>query len=178
MRKMAIVPGLLILSLTAAPAAALQERERQDLRQQIRDVKSWELVRELGLDSQAAREFVPLYEDYDRARTRHRQERRGLEQALEVLVKDSSRNGDQIRSVMADMRRLDERLQAEEGAFRRQAFPLLSLEQQARFELFEKRFNARLREMIKDIREERGPDTARPKDSKPKSRSHGRAGGR
>jgi len=179
MRKMAIILGLLTLSLTALPAAALQERERQDLREQIRDVKAWELVRELGLDNRTAREFVPLYEDYDRARTRHRQERRGLEQTLEVLVKDSSRNGDQIRSVMLDLRRLDERLQAEENAFRRSAMPLLSLEQQARFELFEKRFNARLREMIKDIRDDRGkPDGDKPRDGKSKPRSHGRSSGR
>ncbi len=154
MRRQAIILGSLMLVLAVSPSSALQEREREELREQIRNVKAWELVRELGLDQQTAREFVPLYDDYDRARSRHRQERKSLEATLELLVKDSSRNADQIRSVMEDLRRLDERLQVDENNFRRRAFPLLNLEQQARFELFEKRFNARLREMIKDIRKQ------------------------
>ena len=96
MRKTASILGLLTLSLTALPAAALQERERQDLREQIRDVKAWELVRELGLDNQTAREFVPLYEDYDRARTRHRQERRHEEDHVVAGVLPDHHEGDGV----------------------------------------------------------------------------------
>lgn len=180
MCRQAILLGGIILALLASPSLALQEREREELREQIRNVKAWELVRELGLDQQTAREFVPLYEDYDRARSRHRHERKGLEEALELLVKDSSRNADQIRSVMADLRRLDERQQNEESSFRRRAFPLLNLEQQARFELFEKRFNAQLREMIKGVRrdnDQRGEAKPNDKrgDGKPKRRPQDRS---
>jgi hypothetical protein len=182
MRTTAIILGTLILAMAAAPAPALQEREREELREQIRNVKAWELVRELGLDQQRTQEFVPLYDEYDRTRGQHRHERKRLEETLEVLVKDSSRNADQIRSVMNDLRRLDEQLKADDDGFRRRAFHLLSLEQQARFELFEKRFNARLRELIKDVREDRGKspnekpkqDTEKPeKDTRDRSQERG-----
>jgi len=180
MRAKAIILGALSLSLAFTPARALQEREREELREEIRRVRAWELVRELGLDQRTEREFVPLYDEYNRARGRHRHERKGLEGTLEVLVKDSSRNADQIRSVMDDLRRLDERMKADEDAFRRHAFPLLSTEQQARFELFEKRFDARLRELIKEVRDKRGLGESKDKgkDKAPKRDSRGRSQGR
>ncbi len=175
-----MILGVLGLALAIAPALALQEREREELREEIRRVRAWELVRELGMDQRTEREFVPLYDEYNRARGRHRHERKGFEETLEVLVKDSSRNADQIRSVMDDLRRLDERMKVDEDAFRRQAFPLLSMEQQARFELFEKRFDARLRELIKEIKTKRGMSDQgdKTKDKAPKRDSRGRSQGR
>jgi hypothetical protein len=175
-----MILGVLGLALAIAPALALQEREREELREEIRRIKAWELVRELGLDQRTEREFVPLYDEYNRARGRHRHERKGLEETLEVLVKDSSRNADQIRSVMDDLRRLDEQLKVEEDEFRRSAFPLLSLEQRARFELFEKRFDARLRELIKEIKTKRGMGSQddKTKDKAPQRGARGRSQGR
>lgn len=157
---------IVFTTLGAAPAAALQDQEREELRRQIRDVKSWQLARELGLTDEQAREFVPLLESFDRDRDALRRERRRLESELEGLVGDVSGNKEQMRGVMLRMRDVDQRLADRERRFRSKAYRILNLEQQARYELFEKRFNARLRDLIKDVRREQREEA----ESKRKSR--------
>lgn len=154
MQKLITISIIAILALNALPAQAIQEREREQVRRKIRDVKSWQISRELGLSEEQARRFVPLQEQYDHERDTLRRERRQLEQELEVLVKDVSANGDRMRSVLLDIRNLDQRLADSERNFRARVYPMLTLEQQARYELFEKRFNAQIRKLIKDVRGE------------------------
>ncbi len=164
MQKLITIATLAIIAFTALgapPAAALQEREREELRRQIRDVKSWELVKELGLSDRQVQEFVPLLEAYDRDRDALRRERRRLESELEGLVGDVSGNKERMRGVMLRMRDVDQRLAERERRFRGKAYRILNLEQQARYELFEKRFNARIRDMIKDVRREQDGDAKR-----------------
>lgn len=150
-----ITRTFLILA-TLGIATAQAQPQREAVRDRIREVKAWQVVEDLGLDEDQAREFVPLMERYDRENDALKAERRRLEAELEELVKDVDANANPMRAVMADLRDLDRRKADNERWFRDQAYPLLSLQQQARYELFEKRFRAQIRELIKDVRRERG----------------------
>ncbi|MCB1161388.1 MAG: hypothetical protein R3C71_14375 [Candidatus Krumholzibacteriia bacterium] len=174
MRRLGFILIALSALTAALPALADGELGREEVRERIRSVKSWELVRDLGLDERTAQSFVPVFEDYDRVRGKLKHQRRGLERTLEELVKDSTGNAPRIRSVMLDMRGIDERLQQNETDFRGRAFPLLSVEQQARFELFEKRWSTRLKELIKEIRQEREQNAPPAPGPDAKARSRGR----
>lgn len=159
MRRLNLFLIALFALLAARPAGAGGVMAREEVRERIRSIKTWELVRDLGLDEHKAQSFVPVFEDYDRVRGKLKHQRRGLERTLEELVKDSTGNAPRIRSVMLDMRSIDERLQANESDFRSRAFPLLTVAQQARFELFEKRWSTRLKELIREIRQQERAET-------------------
>jgi hypothetical protein len=152
MKKLITMISLALIAFAVIPAQALQEREREELRQQLRDVKSWQIARELGLSDDQARRFVPLQENYDIDRDELRRERRRLESELESLVGDVSGNRERMRGVMLRIRDVDQRIAERERLFRGRAYRILNLEQQARYELFEKRFNAQIRNLIKDVR--------------------------
>ncbi len=152
MQKLITIVSLALIVFAASSAQALQEREREELRQQLRDVKSWQIAHELGLTDDQARRFVPLQEAYDLSRDEMRRERRRLESELESLVGDVSGNRERMRSVMLRIRGVDERIAEEDRGFRRKANRILNLEQQARYELFDKRFNAQIRNLIRDVR--------------------------
>ncbi len=158
MQKLIIMISLAFIVFAAAPAQAIQEREREELRQQLRDVKSWQIAQELGLNDDQARHFVPLQEAHDIQRDEMRRERRRLESELESLVGDVSGNRERMRGVMLRIRDVDERIAEEDRRFRSQAYRILNLEQQARYELFEKRFNAQIRNLIKDVRRKQPGD--------------------
>ncbi len=158
MQKLIIMISLAFIAFAAAPAQALQEREREELRQQLRDVKSWQIAQELGLSDDQARRFVPLQEAHDIKRDEMRRERRRLESELESLVGDVSGNRERMRGVMLRIRDVDERIAGEDRHFRTQAYRILNLEQQARYQLFEKRFNAQIRNLIKDVRRKQPGD--------------------
>jgi hypothetical protein len=112
------------------------------VRNKIREVKAWQVVQELGLDEAQARQFVPLMQRHDRERYQLKAERRKLERELEGLLGDKSGNGERIRAIMQELRDVDRRAADNDRWFREEAYPLLSLKQQARFELFEQHFSA------------------------------------
>ncbi|MBN2171845.1 MAG: hypothetical protein JW819_11060 [Candidatus Krumholzibacteriota bacterium] len=143
------------LVLVTAATAGQAQSEREQVRNKIREIKAWQVVQEVGLDETQAQQFVPLMQRHDRERYKLKAKRRKLEQELEVLVVDRSGNGSRIRAIMQDLRDVDQRAADNDRWFQEKAYPLLSLEQQARYELFEKNFSAKIRELIKEVRAQR-----------------------
>jgi len=154
-----IVPKRILMAtlvLAAIATVGQAQSDREQVRAKIREIKAWQVVQDVGLDAAQARQFVPLMQRHDSARHELKSRRRRLERELEGLIGDRSANGERIRIIMEELRDVDRRAAENDRWFRERAYPLLGPEQQARFELFEKRFSARIRELIKDVRAQRG----------------------
>jgi len=149
----------------ASPAVALKEEQREKVRQQIESVKVWQLTRDLDLSEEQAQSFFPAQKNYMERKESLRHEREAAERELEELL---NRRAEQklITQQLDRIKGIDRESGSNELEFRKRIGRILSLEQQARYELFEKRFNAKLREMILDVqREEKRQDSGRGRDS-------------
>jgi hypothetical protein len=158
-RSAKILIALLVL-LLAQSAFALEAERRAQAREQIRSVKIWEMTRDLGLSEQQARMFFPAEEEHEREKERLRHERKTIETEMEARLSEGRQDDRQLLVYLERIKQVDETLAVHEREFERKLSRILRPEQRARYELFEKRFEARLRQLIKEIQRGEIPEGA------------------
>ncbi len=151
----ALFAALLALLLLAPDALALKESRRQQVKEQINRVKTWEMTKELGLDDEQARIFFPAMEEYENERDQLKMERGEIESTLDSLLADGGPRADsEILKNLERLRLIERRQTAHEDEYQRKLGRILTPQQRARYELFERDFEARLRQMIREIQDE------------------------
>ena len=152
----------ILLILSATPAEALRTEKREKVRRQIREVKTWQMTRELGLSEEQARSFFPAHDDFETRKEELGLERENIEAELDSLLAagGGARDERKILVSLEKLRRADMEMEANKKEFGRKMSRILRPEQQARYELFEKKFDAELRRMIQDLRREESPGRA------------------
>jgi hypothetical protein len=150
-----LILALMVCLITPREANALKESRRAQVRRQIHEVKTWEMTKELGLDEEQARIFFPAMEDYEGNRDRLRDKRAGVESTLDSLLGAGGARADrEILKNLESLKLIDREQTAHEDEYQRQLSRVLSPQQRARYELFERKFEARLREMIREVQRE------------------------
>jgi len=145
-----------LLALAVSPAEALRTEKREKVRRQIREVKAWQLSRELDLDEEQARAFMPAHGDYEDRAEELELKREAIEAELDSLLADGGGARDERRMMLSleKLKRVDLEMDANRQEFDRKMRRILRPQQQVRYELFERKFDAELRRMIRDAREE------------------------
>lgn len=167
----AALMAVLLASLLLVPEAfALKASRRQQVKQKINKVKSWEMTKELGLDDEQARIFFPAMESYENDRDQLSEERGDIEATLDSLLADGGPRADaEILKNLERLRIIERKQTAHEDEYQRKLGRILSPQQRARYELFERDFEVRLRQMIRDIQEKEEGLSRRSKSSTEKS---------
>lgn len=145
--------GLLILSLFQT-AEALKEEQREEVRRQISTVKTWQMIEELDLTEEQAQNLCPAQKSFENRKSELTEQRLKVETELTELLESKEKNRDLIKKKMVQLKKIDEQTRANEDQFHKKLSKVLTVEQQAKYELFEKRFDERLRQMIRDIQKE------------------------
>jgi len=158
---------LAVVALVATPyeAHALKESRRDSVRRRIHKVKTWEMSKDLGLDEEQARVLLPALDRYEENRNRLRDEREHVEAILDSLL--ASKNPRSEQDILENLERIkliDRRRDAEKEEYERELNRILTPKQRARYELFERDFDTRLRKMIREIRQEDGRSSSSRKD--------------
>jgi hypothetical protein len=135
-------------------ADALKEEEKENVRKQISTVKTWQMTEELDLSEEQATVLFPAQKSFEDRKTELSEQRQAIEAELDELLEAKDQNREGIKEKMASLKEIDEKSRANEDQFRSKLSEILTVEQQAKYELFEKKFDARLREMIRDIQKE------------------------
>ena len=152
MRRSTRREGSSIVSRGAKSASALKEERRAEVREQIRSVRVWELTRELELDENQARAFFAAEREYEEKLEGLRGERADVEAEMEARLREKRKDDRQLLVHLERMRQIDKRIAVQEQEFERKMGRILRPEQRVRYELFEKQFEGRLKQMIQEIK--------------------------
>jgi len=145
--------GLLTL-FAFQTADALKEEEREQVRKQISTVKTWQMTEELDLTEKQAQDLFPAQKSFEDKKGELTEQRLEVEAELTRLLEAKEKNRGLIKGKMAQLKKIDEQTRANEDRFHTKLSRILTVEQQAKYELFEKKFDERLRQMIRDIQKE------------------------
>ncbi len=145
--------GLLIL-FAFQTSDALKEEEREQVRRQISTVKTWQMIEELDLTEKQAQDLFPAQKSFEDKKGELTGQRLEVETELTRLLEAKEKNRGLIKEKMAQLKKIDEQTRTNEDRLHTKLSRILTVEQQAKYELFEKKFDERLRQMIRDIQKE------------------------
>ncbi|MDP6418966.1 MAG: hypothetical protein QF492_06170 [Candidatus Krumholzibacteria bacterium] len=146
--------GLALLS--ASDASALKAEKRAKVRKQIEKVRTWEMTRDLELSEGQARSLFPVRDQYRTEEREFKEERKRIEEELDSLVtlRQDPASEKEILHRLERLKLLDRQKSTRRVEYQQKLGRILDTRQQARYELFEKKFDRRLRKMIQDVRKE------------------------
>ncbi len=155
MKKAILLMSITLILLNFQTSLALKEQEKENVRKQISSVRAWKLTEDLKLSEEQAQILFPAQKAYqDRKEELHKQ-REATEKELDGLLAAEDKDDQLIKEKMAQLKNIDAQSRSNEDQFRSKISQILTVEQQAKYELFDKKFDTHLREMIKDIKKER-----------------------
>jgi Spy/CpxP family protein refolding chaperone len=155
MRKAIILLVSALILLNFQTAFSLKEKEKENVRKQISSVKAWKLTEELNLSEEQAQSLFPAQKAYEDRKEQLRKKREAVEKELDDLLEAEEKNDERIKEKMTQLKNVDEQSRSNEDQFRAKISKILSVEQQAKYELFEKNFEKELRQMITEIKREK-----------------------
>ncbi len=129
-----------------------QRMERlKDTRDMIEDLRIVRLTKELNLNDQQLAKFLPKMREIEASRREFHQKRMGLIKDMDDLLGRKASEKD-LQAKLSEMERLESDFQSKERETRRELLGQLSVEQQARFFVFQEKFEREIRELIRNIK--------------------------
>lgn len=129
--------------------------EKERIRKRISLIKMWRLTEELNLDEETGAKFFPIIRHYEERRRELAKRREGLLQTLKVQLRAGKLPEDKIRGMLKEWDAIRTEEQELNRKEREDLEGILSLEQQARYLIFQHEFLKEMRRMIADVREKR-----------------------
>ncbi|MCX5885559.1 MAG: hypothetical protein NT096_06590 [Proteobacteria bacterium] len=127
--------------------------ERERVRKRIDLIRMWRLTEDLNLDEETGSKLFPLLRQYEEKRRDLAKKREELIFALKAQLKTGQPHEDGIKGILKKW----EEIRAEEQDVNRKEKEdlkgILSIEQQAKYLLFQQEFTKEMRRMIADVRE-------------------------
>ncbi|OGG43451.1 MAG: hypothetical protein A3F84_02370 [Candidatus Handelsmanbacteria bacterium RIFCSPLOWO2_12_FULL_64_10] len=139
------------------PAPARFPVTPEERRERLRALRMWRLINVLDLQEGQSGKFFLTLKRYDAEEDRLNGERERLSAALRGMVVRTETLERALLDTMQAIRQQDELLWQARARFHAEVASTLSVRQQARFLLFEQKFDAALREAIFDIMVRRRP---------------------
>lgn len=176
--KRKIIGILVFAFLTAWSAAAIaepfDERDRppskeqmEKVRKRIETMRMWKLTSALELNEKMSAQVFPVLSSYDRKRAEAEVALREGMRELRDAVKE--KNEEKMKSALARLDQSHSALQRTNDEERAELKKILSVEQQAKYVLFQQEFNREIRELIGEARERRGEGPGRDQRFPPRS---------
>jgi len=154
-----LAAGLMLPSLVQAqmrrgnPGMRQQRMERlKDTRDMIEDLRIVRLTKELNLTDQQLAKLLPRFREAQAAHREYPQKRMGLIKDMDDLLNGKASEKD-LQAKLSEMERLENDFQSKERETRRELLGQLSVEQQARFFVFQENFEREIRELIRGIKQ-------------------------
>ena len=131
-----------------------QERmdQNKDTRDMIEDLRIVRLTKELNLTDQQLAKLLPKMRETQAAHRDFQQKRMRLIKDLDDLLNGKASEKD-LQAKLSEMDKLENDFQSKERESRREMLGQLSVEQQARFFVFQENFEREIRELIRGIRQ-------------------------
>ena len=126
--------------------------ERRKIRENIETLRMYKLLEALDLTSEQSAEFLPALKAFQDAKRGFQEERRNLLRELEGALESEEANQTKLEQTLTALEDTREEFQAELVKFLQKARSTLTLQQRARLQLFEEKFERRLRDSIRQMR--------------------------
>lgn len=154
MKLLSIV--LFVLSITIQQAVAQPFGPPPDRRgpERVEQLKKVRLVEMLNLKEEQSVRFFARLNEQENDRRKSMDEKKDLLDKLDRLVRNEA-DSKEIEAVFPQILALDARMVNEREKFVNGLSDLLTVEQRARFLLFERQFERELREAMKEVRRQR-----------------------
>lgn len=140
---------LILFPFSLSLAQPLQKREPKEL---IETIRIWRLTEELKLSEEQAAKFFPRLKKLRETKREFRKKRREILKNIEKELRKEKPRESILKKEIEDLNREDKEFREREERLKRKIFEVLTIEQQARFLVFQERFDREIREMIKKIR--------------------------
>ena len=138
------------------PDRAVSEEKREEIRRKVESFRIWKLIEELKLDAGTSAKMSSLLSSLDQKRKEIQQQQMAAMRELRAILKKTKPDESKIKSLLdkleGNLRAMQELRDREWNSIKE----FLSPEQQARFFLFQQRFQREMRGMIDGARG-RGP---------------------
>lgn len=136
-------------------AEFLPAKEEKDSTEGIETIRLWRLTQELKLtEEQAAKVFPKLRSLREIKKEADKMRIAKLRELGELLIRNAE--PETLKKQIAALKELEKEFENKEEAIRKEIESILSVEQFARFLIFQHRFEKEIRRMLRDIRR-RGP---------------------
>ena len=132
------------------PPASAEEME--NIRENIETLRMYKLLEALNLTSEQSAEFLPALKEFQDAKRRFFDDRRAHLRELEEALESEEIDEKKLEGILAALESSKEEFQAESGKFLAKAQSMLTLQQRARLQLFEERFERKLWDRIRQMR--------------------------
>lgn len=154
MKKYLVTICLFVLANLAVTLAQGPGEPPERRRERMQDLAVWKMLEVLDLSQEQTDRFLPALREMQKQEARLEEERRKL---LDDLEQALSQEGDskRIASIVQQLRGLGKQgIEAKEGFFR-QAEDILTVQQLGKLILFQDRFERRMREMARELNEQK-----------------------
>ena len=142
------------------PPADLAERKK--IRENIETLRMYKLLEALDLTSEQSAEFLPALNEFQDAKRKFQDDRKAFLKELADALESEKIDEEKLEQTLAALESVREEFQAEFVKFSEKARAMLTIQQRARLQLFEERFERRLRDSIRQMRgKEHGMDESR-----------------
>ena len=154
MRKIIITALALILlssSLTRAQGPGGPPERR---REKLQDLAIWKMLEVLDLSQEQTDKFLPALREMQKQEARLQEERKKM---LDELERAMTQGGSEkvVRQIISQVRQLGKQGEEIRERFFTQAESILTIQQLGRLVLFQDRFERRMREMMREMQEQR-----------------------
>jgi hypothetical protein len=129
--------------------------ERERVRKRIDLIRMWRLTEDLNLDEETGSKLFPLLRQYEEKRRELARKREEILFTLKGQLKAWSPHEDRIKGLLKDWEELRAEEQDVNQKEKEDLKRILSIEQQAKYILFQQEFTKEMRRMIADVRERR-----------------------
>lgn len=136
------------------PGGPLMERRRMP--EKIKTIKIWQLTEAVGLTSEQSEKFFPVYNKFEKDIREFDQKKFDILKKLKELSDSPEGSESEIDKNIKKLNSLDVEKIGAKKRFVEDISNVLSVKQVAKLLIFEEGFKRRLREIIQDIRHERG----------------------
>ncbi|MHB8882379.1 MAG: hypothetical protein ACYC69_12830 [Thermodesulfovibrionales bacterium] len=176
-KQMLILCGIVTVLFAVYPvygsAEPREEFERppsreqaEKMRKRVETLRIWKLTNALDLDEKTSARLLPVLSKNDKKRTAAEGELRENMRDMREALKE--RREEQLRVILQRLEQSHKTLQKINDEEREELRKILTVEQQARFIIFQQEFDMEIRRIIADSRERRpGRDEARPGRGRP-----------
>jgi Spy/CpxP family protein refolding chaperone len=130
----------------------MSEKKREEIRKKVEAVRIWRLTEALKLDANTSAKLSPLLSSFDQQRQNIQKEQMETMRDMRLILKASRPDEAKLRSLLdkgENSRRALQELRSKEIDGMK---AILSIEQQARFLIFQQEFQREMRGMISGIR--------------------------
>jgi Spy/CpxP family protein refolding chaperone len=150
-----IIKFLLFFLLIYGVAHPQPPLPRERVREQIETIRMWKLTAALNLSQEQSMRFFPLFNQWESKQRQLGQERDRLLEELKAVLKREKPKEKEIRDLLIKLEENQTEREKGQKDFWVQASEILTIRQRAEYLIFQRDFERRIREIVKDIRDHR-----------------------